>query len=115
MSTLSQAGRHEIEQRMADLIGDEVILKLHDGEPGPNLTDNVIDTRGPVTRATFDNGGKVEFVITRSALYCVSVWANGMALFLIDLNVLGQNHLNLTVGDSITAHSFPRARVTELG
>lgn len=114
MSTLSQAGRHEIERRMADLIGDEVILKLHDGEPGPDLTDHIIDTRGPVTRATFDNDGKVEFVITHPALYRVSVWANGMALFLLDLDIYGRNHLNLTVGDSLTAKSFPRGRVTGL-
>lgn len=111
MSTGSNHLRADLEQRANALLGDEVIMKLHDGPPGPTCTDNVVATREPITRDTFANGGTVEFVITHPAQYCVTVWNGEMAVTTLDLDEYGRDRLDLTVGDSITARTFPHIRV----
>lgn len=113
MSTLSAMARLELEKRMAELVGDEIVLRFHDGDPGPDLSDNVIAASDLVTRATFADGGTVEFRATHPATYYVSVWSRDMAINLIMLNKSRQQEgAFLAADDTVTIASFPSGRVS---
>lgn len=110
----------ELEQHANELLGDEVVLKLHDGQPGPDCTANLVDGDGRPTILTRTNTRPVQFVAThqsdRNELtrdYYVSIWDGDVATSLLrpDHWRPGEYVYKLAPGDTITISSFPHIRV----
>ncbi len=107
MSVISADAQRMLESHASALIGDEVTLTLHNGDPGPEHTDNAVTIR-TVTRDTFATGG-VEFAIRGTGFFSISVRSskNTSVSFLLNLDEQGSTTLALTPGSSIAVLSFP--------
>lgn len=96
---MPKAMRELLQQELDRIQGDTVRLKLHDGDPGPDFTDNLVGGDGMPIDYTFGSGEVVEFTTpfrdarsrwrrmlpwgqrsTQGAVrkYTVSMWAGGL-------------------------------------
>lgn len=61
MTWVSKAMQELLQQELDRIQGDTVRLKLHDGDPGPDFTDNLVGGDGMPIDYTFGSGEVVEF------------------------------------------------------
>ena len=56
---MAKAAQEILQAEMDNLVGDTIILKLHDGPPGPDFTDNLMFGDGRPQEYTYSKGGAV--------------------------------------------------------
>lgn len=106
----------QIERELNDRLADEVVLKLHDGHPGADCTENLVDGTGRPAVYRRTDTEPIEFRATHEADvrdYYVSIWRDGLAISLLGSNARpGVYSFKLAPGDPIVISSFPRITVS---
>lgn len=106
----------ELERRANEIIGDEVVLKLHDGHPGADCTENLVDGTGRPAVCARTGAAPIEFVATHRAGwrdYYVSIWSGDLAVSLLSSGDRpGVYNFQVAPGDRILISSFPQITVS---